>query len=1028
MQGTDRIARAAVDTAVELPQGTVTFLFTDIEGSTRLLSQLGDGYSAVLLDHREILRSAFERWRGVEVDTQGDSFFAAFASPADAVACGFDIQRALAAHAWPDGVEVRVRMAIHSGQARREGRGYVGIEVHRAARIMAAAHGGQVLVSEAVAALAGDELPEGASLADLGEFQLKDLDRADRLFQLAHDDLVPAFPPLRTIDHRPNNVPIPVSAFVGREVELAEISRQLSLESNRLITLIGAGGSGKTRLAIRAATDELARLNDRVFFVDLAAATDTESVLAAIARVLGVSRTREQPVLEDLKHGLRDRPSLLVLDNFEQVLAAAGAIAELLEVCPNLGLLVTSREALHIRGEHVFPVPPLSLPAAAAARESAKGISGFEAIQLFVERARAVQPGFRLTDDNAASVAEICRRLDGLPLAIELATARINLFSPETLRDRLTSRLGTLDRGARDLPARQRTLRATIDWSYQLLGAGEKRLFELLSVFAEIRIDALEEVAKNVGLLDESTVDPLEGLASLLDKSLVRPSDGGPEPGGFVMLETIREFAAEQLANRTDLAAPVRLAHATYFTSYAQLKLADATGQEGAPALAALAGEIENLRAAWRYWVSTNDLEQLNGLIESLWLVYNAEGRYRSTAEVTSELLDILAASPSSDERWLREVTLRSSYARTLMAIRGYTAEVEDAYAAALELFEDQRDRPQVYPVLRDLARFYIGGSEMGKAAAVAQEILGLADRQDDQGMRLDGHLILGTVLAFAGDLPGAAEQLDQGIEAFESPTYRPRQIRLGTDPRISCLAASGFVLWALGFPDRAVDRSDRGVALAAQLDPYSLAYGLFHSAFLHVWRSEPMRVAERARQLLDLVADHDFPIWRAVGTCLAGAASTFLGQPAEGLAQIDQGMADYQGMRSPPVFWPYLRFVQSASLAGAGRVADALTILDEMLATMADLAAATQFHVLRGDLRLALGDGGSAEESYRQSIEMARRIGATAVELQAETHLLRLRRGRGDDDNGDALRAVYDRFTEGFATRDLAEASELLA
>ena len=950
---------------MELPRGTVIFLFTDIEGSTRILARLGDAYGALLMDHRAIVRSAFERWGGVEVDSQGDSFFAAFPSTPDAVACAVEVQRALEAHVWPEDTRVRVRMAIHAGEARVESQGYVGIEVHRAARIMAAGHGGQVLLSEAAAALAKGQLPDGAGLLDLGEHRLKDLDRGERIFQLTHPELVRDFPPLRTLDQLPNNLPTPASAFVGREVQLEAIASQLATDAIRLITLIGPGGSGKTRLALRAAADQLDRLRDRAYFVDLAAITDTATALAAIARVVGVTPSREQPVLDDLKRALRERPLLLVLDNFEQVTEAAGSVAELLEACPSLNVLVTSREALHIRGEHLFPVPPLSLPTAADATDSAHGIGRFEAIQLFVERARAVRPEFRLTDDNAAAVAEICRRLDGLPLAIELATARINLFSPEALRDRLTSRLGTLDRGARDLPARQQTLRATIDWSYQLLDPAEQRLFELLSVFTGVRVDPLEAIAADVG---EGGADPLEALASLLDKSLIRPSDAGDDIAGFVMLETIREFATERLADRADNEAAARLAHATYFTEFGQSTLADASGVGGEPALAVLSVEGDNLRTAWRYWLSKRDLEQLNRLIDALSLVYHVQGRYQSTAEITSELLDVLAASPSSPERAVQEVTLRTAYARTLMAIKGYTADVEDAYAAALLLFEGQRDRPEIYPVLRDLARFYIGGGEIGKAAEVGQEILALAASQGDQGMLLDGHLIVGNVVMFAGDLPAAIEQFDLGIAAFEAPTYPPRRFRLGVDPRVSCLAASGFVLWLLGFPDRAVERSNRGVAVAAGLDPYSHAYALFHSGFLHLWRSEPLLVSERAGQLLEAVADHDFPIWRAVGTTLAGAAGALMGDPVGGLLKVNDGVAQYQGMRSPPVFWPFLRFVQAVSLAVSGRPSDGLEIIEELLAAMGDQISAIQFHLVQGDLRLAMGGTpSSAEASYRR-------------------------------------------------------------
>ena len=876
--------------------------------------------------------------------------------------------------------------------------------------------------------MAQDQLPEGATLVELGEYRLRDLDNTERLFQLAHADLVADFPPLRTIDYRPSNLPMPASVFVGREQQLQEIGGLLLADAIRLVTLTGPGGTGKTRLALRAAAAHLERVLDGVFFVDLAPVTEVEAALAAIGRVIGVTQAREQPWLEGLKARLRHEPVLLLLDNFEQVTPAVGAMAELLEACPRLKLLITSREALHIRGEHLVPVPPMSLPTERGSGRSADELSRFEAIQLFVERARAVRPRFRLTDDNSAAVVEICRRLDGLPLAIELATARINLFSPEALRDRLVSRLGTLDSGARDLPARQQTLRATIDWSYQLLDPGEQRLFELLSVFAAIGVEAAERVADDARLPVETGLAPLTALASLLDKSLLRPADVGDGSDRIAMLETIREYAAERLGEHPELELAARRAHATYFTRFAERKLTDATGQQGESAVAAMAVEIENIRTAWRYWVASRDLEQLNHLVESLWLVYYAVGRYQAADEVTTELLDVLETAPESPERAQQEIMLRTSHARTLMAIKGYTGEVEEAYARALQLFEGRRDRPQIFPVLRDLARFYMYGADFEEAARIGQEMLRLADSQDDAGMRLDGHLMVANSLMNIGALGPALEQLDQGIKSFESPRYKARRFRAGTDPRVSCLAASGFVLWFVGYPDRAVERANRGVALGAALDPYSHAYGLFHSGLLHLWRSEPHLVEERATQLLELVADHDFPIWRALGACLAGIATTLLGHPAEGLTKIGEGMHQYQGMRSPPIFWPFLRAMQAVCLATAGQVADALAVLDEILAISGDLSPAALFNVIKGDLLVAVGDpGGAGEASYQRSLEMAQRMGGMMVELQAEARLCRLRRGRGELDDGTALRAVYGRFTEGFATRDLSEAMALL-
>jgi predicted ATPase len=387
---------------------------------------------------------------------------------------------------------------------------------------------------------------------------------------------------------------------------------------------------------------------------------------------------------------LRQQHILLVLDNLEQVTAAAPTTVELLEDCQGLKLLVTSREALRVRPEHLYPVPPLSLPGTAPDRRSPAELAGCEAVQLFVERAQAVRADFRLTEENADAVADICRRLDGLPLAIELATARLNLFSPEALRDRLGSRLRLLRGGARDLPARQQTLRSTIEWSYQLLEPGEQRLFELLSVCSGARFEAVEIVAAELDRLTEVEVDILDGLTSLVDKSLLRQAAAAGEPR-LVMLETIREYAAERLDDTPELGAAARRAHAAYFADFAQRQWEHLTGQRRELALAAMTTDLDNLRLAWDHWAAAGDLDQLNKLVDSLWLLYDARGWYHDTVRLTTNLLEVLSSSPSTPDRVTQEVTLRTSLARALTASKGYTPEIEEVYARTLELFEGQQ-------------------------------------------------------------------------------------------------------------------------------------------------------------------------------------------------------------------------------------------------------------------------------------------------------------------------------------------------
>ena len=403
-----------------------------------------------------------------------------------------------------------------------------------------------------------DQLPVGASLCDLGEHRLKDLVRSERVYQLIHPDLPADFPPLKSLNAFRNNLPVQLTSFIGRQAEVKAGKDLLMRENVRLVTLTGPGGTGKTRLALQAAADLIDRFEDGVFFVDLAPIREPESVLAAIARTVGLRETSDRPLLDKLKEELRDRMMLLLLDNFEQVTAAAPQVGELLRDCRQLKLLVTSREVPRVRGEHVFPLPPLGLPRADLKQPSIEQLTDCEAIRLFIERAQAVKPDFELTNETASAVAEICLRLDGLPLAIELATARISLFSPQALLERLGRRLKLLRGGARDLPVRQQTLRDTIDWSYELLDSGEQRLFALLSIFPGCTFAAVEVVASGIQRLDERGVDILNGLTSLVDKSLIRRADQGTGKPRLLMLETIREYAAERLEEDPEFAVAAR--------------------------------------------------------------------------------------------------------------------------------------------------------------------------------------------------------------------------------------------------------------------------------------------------------------------------------------------------------------------------------------------------------------------------------------------------------------------------------------
>ena len=707
-------------------------------------------------------------------------------------------------------------------------------------------------------------------------------------------------------------------------------------------------------------------------------------------------------------------------------------ITELLHACPDIRFLVTSRESLHVRAEHVFPVPPMALPPSSRGPLTAAMVGSAEAVQLFVDRAQAVRPDFQLDDGNAASIADICRRLDGLPLAIELAAARLRLFSPEALRDRLGSRLELLRGSGRDLPERQQTLRATIDWSYDLLEAGERRLFEAFAVFADANVQAVEAV---IGMVDPPAamdIDVIDALASLLEKSLVRQVDAPQGEPRLSMLETIREYAAERL-DQGPAGLHVRRAHATYYADLAGGLRRDLAGPARDQAMATMTVEVGNLRLAWRHWIAEADLAQLTKLADSLLILNEARGWYQDTVALTTGLLGVLAQTTSTPELVGQEVALRMSLARALMATQGYTPEVAQAYARALELFEGRRDLRQHYSALRGLASLYLLRMEFDKAAELGEQILAIADQEDDPNMRVDGHLVVGSTIIFTGGLQRGLGHLEAAIKLFESSPARAVGSRMGNDPRVACLTTAAFSLWLLGFPDRAVERAHAAIDFAQRLDhPFTTAYAHFHAGLLHHWLGEPAKVLEQAIRLLEIADEYEFRIWSAVGSCLLGSAETNLGRLETGLDEIRRGMAAYQGLVSPPVFWPMLLFLEASARGRAGAPAQGLGPLDEAIASMggtdSDATFTPELLILRGDLLAAL-DGPEratrreAAEAYDAALTVARRIGARMSELRALTRLVRDASPDHPARPHEELRDLVATFDEGLETRDLTAA-----
>lgn len=1004
----------------DAPQ-TLTYLFTDLEGSTRLWEEFPYAMQDALARHDEILHDAIGLAAGTVVKGTGDGLMAVFASPAEAVTAAATIQRAMAAGPWPATGPLRVRIGVHRGESQPRAGDFYGTAVNRAARIMSAANGGQTLLSESVVVEVREQLAEDWTLRDLGEHRLKDLAAPERLHQLDIHGLTAAFPPLATLDRRPNNLPTQTSVFLGRERELESLGSLIATTGVRLVTLLGPGGIGKTRLALQVAADQLDGFADGLFFASLAEARTPEVAFAAIARALGIASGSDASPLDIVKMGIGSRQLLVLLDNLEQVTDVSRDLAELLGACPNLSLLVTSRQALRVRGERIFPVEPLSVPAAAV--PTLTEVLDSEAGRLFVERAIEVKPDFAIEDADAPVIAEICRRLDGLPLAIELAVARLRVFSPQGLLERLERRLDVLKGGARDLPERQQTIRAALEWSHEMLSPEECQLFEALGVFAGARFDAIEATLE--GIVDTDLVDCLE---SLVNQSLVRAIDDG-EPR-FTMLGTIRDFAIEKLAEDADREAAVRHAHASHFKDMAAGLRPHLGGKDRASTLKTLGRELDNLGAAWHWYVEAADLKTLQEFLDTLWALYDARGWYRGVVVLAEDLIGLLEMGDQTAERARERMALQTSVARALMTMNGYTAEVEAAFDRALAIADDSGHAPERFPVLRSLASLYSLRSEFTRSFAVAKELLIIAEASDDQMLIVEANLVAGVTVAFTDNPLEGAAMVEQAAELFNHHEMKVERFRLGPNPGVQTLTTAAILLWGVGFPERAFARAAQAERVSADLEhPASRAYALHHVNLLYATAGRFDLVGDRCAELLALANTNDFPIWRAMAIFMGGLATTAGGDPAVGLTEMQRGLDLYRLETTPPVFWPFLLMLHAVGHAMAGRTEEGLTLIDDAISHLrpGDLQG-IDFHLVRADLLVAAGRAEEALATFVDVLDRAGEAGIRMAELTAATRLTQLAEGtQGHGPARDRLASVLASFTEDSDAMPIVAARSLL-
>ncbi len=967
-------------TAVPLPSGRVTFLFTDIEGSTHLLQRLGDRYAVLLDAHRRLIWDAITGHRGRGFGTQGDAVFASFAEPADAVWAALAAQRALAHYPWPPGFEIHVRMGIHTGEATVDPGGYVGLAVHEVARICSAAHGRQVVVSGATAAAvraAGDSLPLGATLADLGLHRLKDLPEPFHLYQLCHPDLPEDVGGLR-LDAVPGNLPKQITRFIGRQGELAEAAAKLA-DGHRLLTLTGSGGCGKTRLALQVAAGAVDGFPDGAWLVELATLSEPQLVEQAVASTLDIRDEPGRDLVDVMAEALAARRLLLVLDNCEHLLQACAELAErLLERCPGVHILATSQETLGVVGEAVIRVAPLTLP---RPTDPLERMAATDAVALFVDRATLTRSDFVLAEANRAAVAAICRRLDGIPLAIELAAARINLLSAAQIAERLDDRFRLLSGGSRTALPRHQTLRATFDWSHELLSDPEQTLFRRLAVFAGgWTLEATEAIGDGGAGGDMAdAVDTLDLLDRLVSRSLVvvEEQDGASR---FRLLETVRQYATERLVAAGEMPA-MRARHLAWCAALGRAAEPALTGPDQAAWFHRLASEYDNLRAAMEWAASEPDAaHDLLHLAADLWRFWLVRGHWTEGREWLTRALATNAAT--------RDTTMARalSAAGDLATEQGDHAAAAPLLAAALELWRELDDAEGTAKALNQLGILARARFEYDAARGLLVDALAIRRSTGNRRGMAVSLRNLGVLAFLQGDHETARSLFEEALPLAREVQDK-RVIASITHALAAVIAEDGDRVGAKAL-------GDEGLALARELGDRQL---IAEHLLLLAAVTDDAALVGKALAIWEALGSRDAEP-RAYTTL--GSLALAAGRYGEARRHFDTALASWRRLHDD---MGVARLLNMAGWAATmtGDLATGTELLDEALyrtRTLGDDGLLSATLHSRGEVARFQGDLAGARPFYEESLEVAQRAGWRRLLWWPMHGLGALARAEGDD------------------------------